>query len=272
MLEVGAVVVPRREQNDGGILDVLRGHAAQRFQEQVRIVVDGADRLVGEELREEPHHHLAVLQHVGDPGGRAQVVLEHVVLAVGVLHDVHARDVRVDAAGHFDADHLLAELRVAGDLLVRDLARPQDLLVMVDVAQEPVERGHALAHSLREPVPLRARNHMRNDIERDEALGARGFPINGERDADAVEEEVRRVAVLGDARRGRFGEPFRERRVVLAHGPIAVEHLVVEGGVRHQRNIKQKKDSSRNCGKREAPTWRPSSPGPETASVSPRGA
>ena len=66
--------------------------------------------VLDEELGEEPHHHLAVLQHVGDTAGHAQVVFEHVVLAAAVrvagAHDVNARDVAVDAAGYIDAHHL----------------------------------------------------------------------------------------------------------------------------------------------------------------------
>ncbi len=196
-------------------------------------MVHGADALLREELGEEPHHHLAVFQHVRDARGRAQVVLEHVVLAVGVAHDVHARHMRVDSARHVDAHHLAAELRVLVHLLGGNLAGLDDLLGVVDVVQEAVQRGHALSQSPREDVPLARGDHVRNDVERNQPLGPGSLAIHGERDADAVEEEVRGVAVLRDARLRGFSEPFGEGRVMTADRTVRVEHLVVELGLRH---------------------------------------
>ena len=207
-------------------------------------MVHRADVLLREELREEPHHHLAVLEHVRDPRGRAQVVLEDVVLAVGVLHDVDAGDVRIHPARHVHADHLAAELRVAVHLVGGDLAGLHDLLPVIDVVEEPVERLHALAHPARERVPLRARDDVGNDVERNQAFGARGLAVDRERDADAMEEEVRGVAVLRDARGRRLPQPFGERLVVRAHRAAGVVHLVVDS-VRHSPNIKQKKKPAR---------------------------
>jgi hypothetical protein len=50
-------------------------------EQKIRIVLDGPDALCRKELGEEPHHHLAVLEHVRDAGRDAQVVLENVELA-----------------------------------------------------------------------------------------------------------------------------------------------------------------------------------------------
>jgi hypothetical protein len=209
-----------------GLSGAALRHAAQRLQQEVGVVVHRADALVGEELGEEPHHHLAVLEHVRHPGWRAQVVLEHVVLAVRMPHEVHSGDVRVDAAGNIDAHHLAAELRVVLDLLRGDLAGLDDLLAVVDVVQEPVQRLDALLEPPREQLPLVARYDVRDDVERDQPLGSGRFSIDGEGDADAVEQEVGRMAVLRDALGRRVGEPLGERLVVLSHRAVAVEHLV----------------------------------------------
>ena len=110
------------------------------------------------------------------PLGHAQVVLEHVVAAaavgVGGAHDVDAGDVRVDAAGHLDALHLGAVLRVAEHLLGRDDARLQDLLAVVDVVEEAVQRRDPLAQPPLQLAPLVRRDDARDQVERDQPLGA----------------------------------------------------------------------------------------------------
>ncbi len=72
-----------------------RRAGAQGLEQQVGVVGDRRDAVLREQLGEEPHHHLAVLQHVAHAAGHPQVVFEHVVLAVAVgvgrAHDVDAR-------------------------------------------------------------------------------------------------------------------------------------------------------------------------------------
>jgi hypothetical protein len=121
VLEVGRVVHAGREHHHRGLGRGRRRHAAQGFEQQVGVMGDRRDAVLAEELGEQPHHHLAVFQHVAHAAGHAQVVLEHVVLAlalrIGRAHDVDAADVRVDVAGNVHAHHLGAELRVLEDLL-----------------------------------------------------------------------------------------------------------------------------------------------------------
>jgi hypothetical protein len=82
-------------------------------------VVDPRHAVTGEELREQAHHHFAVLEHVGDAGGHAQVVLEHQEFAGIIAHHVDARDMGVNVPGHIDALHLRTVLRVAQNLFRR---------------------------------------------------------------------------------------------------------------------------------------------------------
>ena len=93
--------------------------AVEIGEQQVGIVLDRADALRREELREEPHHHLAVLEHVGHARRDAQVVLEDVELARARADEIDAGDVRVDAAGNVDSLHLGAILRVRQHALGR---------------------------------------------------------------------------------------------------------------------------------------------------------
>ncbi|MNN16609.1 hypothetical protein D3C81_1297540 [compost metagenome] len=100
-----------------------------------------------EQLREQPHHHLAVFKHVRDAGRHPEVVLQHVELALAGAHHVDAGHVGVDVARHVDAEHLRPVLRVVVDLVGRNHTGADDVLAVVDIVDEPVQRGHALAQA-----------------------------------------------------------------------------------------------------------------------------
>ena len=107
-----------------------------------------------EHLRKRALHQVAVLQHVGDAGGHAQIVFQHVDLAVAVAHQVGAGDVAPDAARRIDAHALrTVERGRADDLLGNDLVL-QDLLIVIDVVDELVERVDALLEAALDPLPL----------------------------------------------------------------------------------------------------------------------
>ncbi len=164
-----------------------------------------------EELGEEPHHHAPVLEHVRDARRRAQVVLEHVILAVVVSHDVDAGDVAVDLVGHVHADHRDLIGFVREHVLGGDHAGAQDVLVVIDVVEKAVERRHPLLQPPLEQQPFGVRDDARDGVERDQALGALLVAIDGEGDADAMEQEIGFAALLfDDVRRHRL-QPLRER-------------------------------------------------------------
>ncbi len=233
MLEVGRVVHAGREHHHRRVVAAARRDAAQGLQQQVGVVRDGRHGMQGEQLREQPHHHLAVLEHVGHAAGHAQVVLEHVVVAgaVGVAgaHDVDARDVRVHVARHVHADHLGTELRVVDHLVARHDAGLQDLLVVVDVVDEPVERQHPLGQALFHVAPLVRRDDARDLVERDQALGALAgvlVAIHRERDADPPEDQFGLVPAIAHQVGRLPGQPLRVVLVVLTHRVARGVHLI----------------------------------------------
>ncbi len=98
MFEEGGVVDAGREDHGCGlVLAGGRRHALQRLPQRGRIVLDGRDALLGEQVGEEKHHRLPVLEHVGDAGRRAAIVFQHVELVLVHPHDVDADDMGVDA-------------------------------------------------------------------------------------------------------------------------------------------------------------------------------
>src|SRR5882762_988475 len=144
-----------------------------------------------------------------------------------VRHEDDAGNMRVHLVGQVEAEHRHLISLVRQHLLGRDHARLEDLLPVVDVVQEAVERGHALHQPGSELVPLGPRDDARDGVERNEALSARLVAVHGERDADAMEEEVRFAALLGDAVRRSLREPVGEGAKMRTHFAVCRTHFVV---------------------------------------------
>ena len=96
VLEIGAVVAAGREQDDDRVAGAAGRHRAQILQEPLGVVADRRDALPVERVGEEPHHDLAVLEHVGHARRRAHIVLEHEEVALAGADQVDAGDMRID--------------------------------------------------------------------------------------------------------------------------------------------------------------------------------
>ena len=136
VLEIGRVVGPRRKDRHHRLVSAGGRDSTQVLQQEVRIMLHGLDRLGREQLGKKTHHHLAVFEHVRHPGGDAQVIFEHVILAASRAHDVDTRDMRVDAARHVHALHLAPELRVGKHACGGNHASLENCLIVIDVVQE----------------------------------------------------------------------------------------------------------------------------------------
>ena len=208
MLEIGGIVEAGRQHRDGRrVVQIVRPDRRQRLAQQLRVVLDRAHPDALEQLGEELHHRLAVLQHVGDAGRRARIVLQHEELVLAGAHDVDADDVGVDAGRRPHADHLGQKGLVLGDQLLRNPAGAQDLLAVVDVVEEGVERLHALLDAGGQPPPFGARDDAWHDVEGDQPLGRLGFAIDGEGDAGLAENPLGIAHFFGKPRRVLRPEP-----------------------------------------------------------------
>jgi hypothetical protein len=153
---------------------------------------DDAERgATAEQLGEEPHHRLAVLQHVRDAGRRAGIVFQHVERVRIDTHDVDAGDMDIDTANRLHRRHHRLKGRVLQNEVLRHEAGTHDLALSIGIADEGVQRLDALLQALCKLVPLRRGEDPRHDVERDDPLRALGVAIDVEGDSDAPEEVFR---------------------------------------------------------------------------------
>ena len=229
MLEVSGVIDAGREEHDCrglGVRAVLRGDVAEDVEQLLRVVIDRADAVLGEELRIDALHHLAILQHVAHPARAASVVFQHEILAVAVANEVAAADVDIDVLRHVEAHELRAEMFRALDHLARHDALLHDPLLVIEVVQEHIQRGDALHQPALDVLPLGARDDARDGIEGHDPLRALVVAIDGEGDA-LIEEGLRREAILPlDLRVGQFVETPEHRAAMRAHRAGRAEHLI----------------------------------------------
>ena len=111
-----------------GSREPTRRDVLQHLEQPLGIVFDRQDRQAVEDLRKRALHHLAVFEHVRHARRAAQIVFEHVELAVAVADQVGAGDVAPDAArrlrpAHGRRKHLPdVDQPVGNDPVVQDLA------------------------------------------------------------------------------------------------------------------------------------------------------
>ncbi|MPL71126.1 hypothetical protein SDC9_16897 [bioreactor metagenome] len=228
VLVIGRVEMPGRQDRERRLaIAFRRRHACQRAAQRVGIAIDRLDPVLAEDLREHPHHDLAVFQHVADARGSAAVVFQNEELVRPGAHDVDADDMAVDAARRGEArDGALVGL-VLIDQPRRDLAGLDDLAAPVDVEQEGVERAGALLDALLEPAPFELGEDAREHVEGDQPIRVSAFAIDREGDADAAEECLRlglfQVPQFGRHRSG----PVLEPCIGLADGSVVI-HFVEE--------------------------------------------
>ena len=192
------------------------------------IVVDRPDPVGSEQVGEDPGHHPAVLHHVGDPGRRAQVVLQHPEGALCVPDDVDAGDVDTHPVGRADPGSLPMEVLARRDQTPGQHPVAQDLLVSVDVVEEPLQGERPLGEAALELGPLGSGDHPWDHIQRERPFL---LPRQGEGDA-LVHEGAAQCVGPGREFLGTRRSQFRVDAPIRRPDPgLAIEHLVVRGGV-----------------------------------------
>ncbi len=189
-------------------------------------MLDGPHAVAREELREGALHDAAVGEHVAHAGGHAQVVFEHDEFAVVEAQQIGADDRDVDVARHLQAAHLAAVVLATVDELARNDAVVEDFGVGVDVAQEEVERGDALREAALDAVPLLRGDQARQQIVREDALGAFFAAVDGEGDALGEEGEIGRLLAALQLAGGQGGKGLGQGAIVRPQLAAGLAHLV----------------------------------------------
>ena len=229
VLEIGRIVYPRRQQHYGRLLGCARWrNGFQSLEQFARIDVHRSDPQAFEQPRERPLHQVAVLQNVGDAGRHPQIVLEHVDLPVAMAHQIGPGDVAPDASRRINAAALRAIRRGGADHLFGDDFVLENLLVVIDIVDELVQRVDALAEPAFDPVPLLGANDARDQVEWKDALRAGGVAVDVERDPHLQQQTLGRTLAAEKLPFFKRLNRFQEKTGLRPGTSPAFEHLVVK--------------------------------------------
>ena len=120
------------------------------------------------------------------------------------------------------------KLRAGIDQRARNLAVLQNALLAVNILQEKIQRHHALGEAAVDLFPFRMRQDARDQIEREQALGAAAVAINRKRNALNQKREVGELAALLELRGRHGGKLLEQLGVLRARVAGRREHLVVK--------------------------------------------
>ncbi len=209
-----------------GLAAAFGRERAQRGQQSFRVMIDGADVGVPEQFREDAFHHLARGEHVGHAARHAQVIFQHHETAVGQPDQVGAHHRDIDVLGHGDAAHLPAEMFAAIDHFARNHAVGQAAAFVVDVAQKQIERRDALGQPAFDGLPFGAGDDARQQVVREDALGAFVAAIDGERDALMQKRHVGGLLLAAHFFGRQAQQQLIQRPIVFARVAPGVEHFI----------------------------------------------
>ena len=228
VLEIGAVIGAGCQHHHGRIFHIARRDGAQILQQHVRIVFHRGDFVTREQLREKPHHHLAVFDHVRHAGRYPQVVFQHVVFTRVSPDQIDAGDMGIDAGRYVQSFHLGAELSVVEHLLGWNALGLEDVLIVIDIVQESIERLDPLTQPLLQLPPFLRRDDAGNDIEGNQTFLASFLPIDSESDPHAMKGDIRLGAFAGDTFCRRIGQPFGVGLEMRTNFSRVIVHLIEE--------------------------------------------
>ena len=234
VLEVGRVVNPWREDDDGRIARLRRRHVLEHRQELLGVVLHRADAQALEELREGALHHLPVLEDVRHPRRRAEVVLEDIHAAVATTDEVGAGDVAPHAPRRRQPGTRPAKALPRVDEPVGYDAILDDPALVVDIVDEQVEGVDPLLQAALDRRPLGGVDDPRHDVERPDLLRPRLVAVDVERDPHREERLVGSPLPGGKLAVREGGETTDELLGARSGLERFVEKLVPEsvGGVR----------------------------------------
>ena len=223
MFVIGRIILAGREHDDVGLARAGgRRDRTQRSQQRVGIILDRQDEMVGEEIGREPDHHFAIFEHVGDAGGRAHIVFQHVEIVIVDPDDVDPGDMGPDVMRDGVALHFRAVARIAQNEVARDNSRAENGLFAIDVGQEHVQGLDPLDQARLESSPFVAAEQARHDVEGNQTLRRLLVAIDRESDADAAKQHFSLLATRIEQSGRRFLEPCSDTLVEGARRPAVV--------------------------------------------------
>ncbi len=147
----------------------------------------------------------------------------------------------IDPARRREPGHLRQIGGVALQQPLRQPAGADDLLAVIDIMQESIERAHPLLDPARNLAPLSGSYDPGDGIERDQPFLARIVAVDIEGNAGAAKEPLRLDILASQPGRILGIVPFAKSGIGRPHPAAGIEHLVIDrGGIRRHGDSLQR--------------------------------
>ena len=130
--------------------------------------------------------------------------------------------------GGFRPTHCFRKLLAVPTMLGGDDAVLDDLLVVVDVVDEQVQRADPLLEAALDPVPFGGRDDPRDDVERKDPLGAGAVAVDVERDPHVQQRALGRLLAAQQLAVRHRLDQLDQRPGGRSRLAAGLEHLVEE--------------------------------------------
>ena len=107
-----------------------------------------------ENLMKSSFHDPAIFQHVRDPRGTAQIILENINLSIAVAHQVSAGDVAPHPLRRIEPDAGFPEGAGGADQRLRQDFVFEDFLFVINVVDKKIQRIDALLEPFFDSSPI----------------------------------------------------------------------------------------------------------------------
>src|ERR1043166_3958537 len=196
MLEVSGVENSRRQHCYLGRNQGSWEKRLQHMQQLARILIHRVNSRRFKHLREGSFHHPAVFQDIRNSRGTPQVIFEDVNLTVAIPDEIRAGDMAPDALRRVETHTFLAKRPGGLDEILGHYLIFDDLLLVINIVDEKIERIDSLLESLFNPIPFCGFNYARDDIEWKDLFCGRVIAVHIEGDTGLQQQALRGVLML----------------------------------------------------------------------------
>ena len=132
-------------------------------------------------------HYPAAGEHVRDPAGDAEIVLQNHEVSFRISNQIRTDHGDVNVARHFDAAHFPAVVFAGVNNVAGHDAVFNDFALVIDIFEEEIQRRDPLRQSALDFFPFRRGDDPGQQIVRKNPL--RAFVVSVDRKSDSLVEE-----------------------------------------------------------------------------------
>jgi len=226
VFKIGFVVGAGGEENDAGIVLVLRGEGFEGIAHGAEEGGDALDAAIAENVGESAGDDETIFEGVAGAGGSLGAIGDDPELTVGRAGDVGGVDVKPAVAGEVGVMNGAQKAGMSEDEFGRDESVAEKFLRAVDIGEEDIEEAGALGEAGFETGPFDGIEEEGDGVKVPGAVHAGGIAVDVIGDTVVVNELARGFPAALEFLRAEVVEEIEEHQPVRPDGAVGFLHFV----------------------------------------------